>query len=208
MAPSPSISIPINDRPFFLAFPALGYCWHLGGGAGGLHVLTKDRRGLLGLFVLSALAGCGTARAPRPHGVPGPSDNIQLSCVPYARARSGIELRGDAWQWWDAAVGRYTRARRPHVGSVIVLARTARLASGHVAVVSRVVSTREIRVDHANWASGSARGRVAQDQPVMDVSVGNDWSQIRVWYPRLNDYGNTVFAAHGFILPRMDLAAR
>jgi len=165
-----------------------------------------DRRGLLGLFALSALAGCGTSRGPQ--GVSGPGDNIQMSCVPYARARSGIELRGDAWQWWHAASGRYTRARRPHAGSVIVLARTSRLPSGHVAVVSRVVSPREIRVDHANWASGSARGRVARDQPVLDVSPGNDWSQIRVWYPRLNDYGNTVFAAHGFILPRMEVASR
>jgi len=167
-----------------------------------------NRRGLMGLFALSALAGCGTSRAPTPLGVPGAGDNIQMSCVPYARARSGIELRGDAWQWWDAASGRYARARRPHPGSVMVVARSSRLPSGHVAFVSRVVSTREIRVDHANWASGSARGRVAQDQPVLDVSPGNDWSQIRVWYPRSNAYGNTVFAAHGFILPRMEVASR
>lgn len=171
-------------------------------------VFRASRRGWLGLIALSALAGCGTSRAPTPRGVPGPSGDMQLSCVPYARARSGIDLRGDAWQWWDAAAGRYVRARRPAAGSVIVLARTSRLSSGHVAVVSRVVSAREIRVDHANWASGAARGRVAQDQPVLDVSPGNDWSQIRVWYPRINDYGNTVFAAHGFILPRMDVAAR
>lgn len=160
------------------------------------------------MIALSALAGCGTSRGPGSQGAPGPSGGLQLSCVPYARARSGIELRGDAWQWWDAAAGRYTRARRPAPGGVIVLARTPRLASGHLAVVSRVVSTREIRVDHANWASGAARGRIAQDQPVLDVSPGNDWTQIRVWYPRINDYGNTVFAAHGFILPGMDVAAR
>lgn len=171
-------------------------------------VFQAGRRGWLGVFALSALAGCGTSRVPRPHGVPGAGADMQLSCVPYARGRSGIELRGDAWQWWEAAAGRYTRARRPASGSVIVLARTSRLPSGHVAVVSRVVSAREIRVDHANWASGGARGRVAQDQPVLDVSPGNDWTQIRVWYPRVNDYGNTVFAAHGFILPRMDVAAR
>jgi len=167
-----------------------------------------DRRGLLGLLALSALTGCGTSRVPTPRGVPQPGDNIQISCVPYARARSGIELRGDAWQWWDAAAGRYTRARRPNPGSVLVVARSSRLPSGHVAFVSRVVSMREIRVDHANWASGSARGRVAQDQPILDVSPGNDWSQIRVWYPRLNDYGNTVFVARGFILPRTQVASR
>ena len=170
--------------------------------------MTIDRRGLLGLVALSALAGCGTSRAPRPQGVPGTSGNLDLSCVPYARARSGIELRGDAWQWWEAASGRYTRARQPAPGSVLVIARTSRLPSGHVAVVSRVVSAREIRVDHANWASGAARGRVAQDQPVLDVSQDNDWTQLRVWYPRVNDYGATTYAAHGFILPRMDFASR
>lgn len=168
--------------------------------------MTIDRRGLLGLIALSALAGCGTTRAPRIAGVPEPGANLNLSCVPYARARSGIELRGDAWQWWEAASGRYTRARRPHPGSVIVLARTSRLPQGHVSVVARVVSGREIRVDHANWASGGERGRVARDQPMLDVSPNNDWTQVRVWYPRVSDYGNTVFAAHGFILPRMDFA--
>ena len=170
--------------------------------------MTIHRRGWLGLLALSALAGCGTSRVPAPSGVPVPGGDAQLSCVPYARARSGIELRGDAWQWWEAAAGRYGRARRPEVGSVLVIPRSSRLPSGHLAVVSRVVSAREIRVDHANWASGAARGRVAQDQPVLDVSPGNDWTQIRVWYPRINDYGNTVFGAQGFILPRLAYAGR
>lgn len=165
-----------------------------------------DRRWMLG--GLLALAGCGTSRPPRIAGVPQPGGWQDMSCVPYARARSGIALRGDAWQWWDAAAGRYGRARSPEAGSVLVLARTGRLPSGHVAVVSRVVSAREIRVDHANWASGAGRGRVAEGQPVRDVSPGNDWTEVRVWYPRIGDYGNSVFAAHGFILPRLDLAAR
>jgi len=66
-------------------------------------------------------------------------------------------------------------------------------------VVSRVVSPREIRVDHANWASGHERGQVAHDQPVMDVSAGGDWSLVRVWFPRVNDFGNTQYPAYGFI---------
>jgi len=173
-----------------------------------------DRRGVLALVAqggaLSALAGCGSSHVRRPtiSGVPDPGANLNLSCVPYARARSGIELRGDAWQWWSAAEGRYIRGVRPLPGSVIVLARSSRLPSGHVSVVARVVSSREIRVDHANWASGSARGRVARDQPMLDVSPRNDWSQVRVWFPPAGDYGNTVFAAHGFITPRLDLAGR
>ena len=64
------------------------------------------RRGAL-LALLLLLAACGTSRT-----LPGPAPAGQAggwSCVPYARARTGIELRGDAWQWWEAAAGRYDR---------------------------------------------------------------------------------------------------
>ena len=160
---------------------------------------------LLLLGVLLALAACGTTRPPSPVA---PGAGGELSCVPYARSRSGIPLQGDAWQWWEAASGRYDRGRAPQPGSVLVLMRTSRLPQGHVAVVSGMVSAREIRVDHANWASGSAKGRVARDQPVLDVSAGNDWSVVRVWYPRVNGYGATAFPAYGFIHPRSVSASR
>ncbi|WP_431270056.1 CHAP domain-containing protein [Dankookia sp. P2] len=141
-----------------------------------------------------ALLGCATTpRVPQPGGPGG------LSCVPYARARTGIVLRGDAWQWWEAAEGRYARGRAPRVGSVLVLMRTSRLPHGHVAVVTRLVSTREIWVDHANWASGAAKGREARDQPVQDISAGNDWSLVRVWFPPVNGYGASNWPALGFI---------
>ncbi|RYJ01753.1 MAG: CHAP domain-containing protein, partial [Acetobacteraceae bacterium] len=133
-----------------------------------------------------------------------------LSCVPYARARSGLALRGDAWQWWEAAAPRYERSRAPQPGSVLVLMRTSRLPMGHVAVVSRLVSDREIRVDHANWAPGGTgnRGRVARDQAVADVSPGNDWSIVKVWYPPSGALGATPFPAYGFVHPRMVTAGR
>jgi hypothetical protein len=51
-------------------------------------------------------------------------------------------------------------------------------------------------VDHANWASGAARGRVARNQPVMDVSPNNDWSLVRVWYPRIDDWGASNYLVH------------
>ena len=144
------------------------------------------------------LLGCGTARRPAP--TPGAYAGVSsLSCVPYARARSGLALRGDAWQWWAAAEGQYRRDQRPSPGSVLVLMRTSRLPQGHVAVVSRLVSAREIRVDHANWASGRGKGREARDQPVLDVSPGNDWSLVRVWYPPIGDYGASQWPAYGFI---------
>jgi hypothetical protein len=91
---------------------------------------------------------------------------------------------------------------------VLVLRRAGRLNSGHLSVVAEVVSAREIRVDHANWASGHLRGRIARAQPVQDVSPGNDWSEVRVWYPPVRDYGATTYPAHGFIHPDAERDAR
>ena len=160
-------------------------------------------RAALAVLLLFALAGCGSTRAPQGGwGIAEP-----ISCVPYARARSGIHLQGDAWTWWDAAAGRYERGRAPQPGSVLVLARTGRMREGHVAVVARVVHGREILVDHANWASGAAKGRIATGQRVVDVSPRNDWSQVRVWYPRINAFGVTTYPARGFVHPRVEMAA-
>ena len=61
----------------------------------------------LWLVLCLALVGCGGPRmeTPRNFGTYTP-----LTCVPYARAVSGIELSGDAWEWWDEADGVYPRA--------------------------------------------------------------------------------------------------
>ncbi|MBW6398366.1 CHAP domain-containing protein [Roseomonas sp. HJA6] len=153
------------------------------------------------LLAVLGLAACGSSRSTGPYtGVPGYSGG-NSSCVPYARARSGISLAGDAWQWWEAAAdsGRYDRSRSPRSGSVLVFMRTSRNRTGHLSVVTRVVSSREIRVDHANWASSGNRGRIAQDQPVVDVSPNNDWSVVRVWYPPVNALGQTNYPTYGFI---------
>lgn len=162
------------------------------------------------MLLLLGLAACGSSRQAAPAVVAPlrPQLGEPISCVPYARARSGIALAGDAWQWWDAAAGRYDRGRAPRPGSVLVIARTSRMPNGHLAVVSRVVHGREITVDHANWASGAARGRIATDQRVVDVSAANDWSLVRVWYPRANDLGTTAFPSRGFVHPEARMAAR
>src|SRR4051794_13671202 len=92
-----------------------------------------------------ALAGCGTQSTSRPTPigpVPGVVDNeIGGSCVLYARAASGIDLRGDAYSWWDLAAGRYLRGNMPEVGAVLVLTQTERLHLGHLAVVRQVIDT-------------------------------------------------------------------
>ena len=73
-------------------------------------------------------------------------------CVPFARAASGIQIYGDAWTWWGQADGKYKRGDTPRIGSVVVFAKTARLPFGHVAVISRVVTSRVVLVTHANWS--------------------------------------------------------
>lgn len=164
-------------------------------------------RAALAALLLLTLAACGSSRhAAVSPGQTGLSEPI--SCVPYARARSGILLAGDAWQWWGNAAGLYDRGSTPRPGSVLVLDRTPRNPSGHLAVVARVVNTREVTVDHANWASGLARGRIATGQRVVDVSPANDWSRVRVFYPPVNDLGVTAYPALGFVHPTTTLAAR
>jgi surface antigen len=156
----------------------------------------------LAILLLLTQAACGSTRpAGTAAGISEP-----VSCVPYARARSGIQLQGDAWTWWDAAAGLYERSRAPLPGSVLVIDRTARLRDGHVAVVAQVISRREIRVDHANWASGAAKGRIATSQRVVDISAANDWTLVRVWYPPINGLGASGYRVRGFVHPRMSVA--
>lgn len=121
---------------------------------------------------------------------------VQLECAPFARAVSGIDLRGAAGDWWERASGRYARGSRPAVGAVLAFRRTARLPDGHAAVVSRVVNARTILVTQANWVAH----RVTQDMPVMDVSPANDWSAVRVWWPPSGQMGSRHYPTWGFIL--------
>ena len=112
----------------------------------------------------------------------------------YARAASGIDIRGDAYTWWDAAAGRYLRGQVPEVGAVLVLAQSNRLHLGHLAVVRQVLDDRDILVDHSNWIPG----RVITGMQVRDVSPSNDWTALRFLNP---DYGvfGSVYTADGFI---------
>ncbi len=126
-----------------------------------------------------------------------------LQCVPHARNLSRIQLRGDAWTWWASAKGRYARGSAPVPGSVLVLKRKGR-SRGHLAVVTRVLNGREIVVEHANWLN---EGRIHRNTPVRDVSPGNDWSAVRVWYTPGRVWGRSVYPAHGFIYPRPQTAA-
>jgi hypothetical protein len=120
----------------------------------------------------------------------------KLFCVEYARARSGLAVFGDAKFWWERAKNLYARAAHPVSDAVMVFAGSRRLRSGHVAVVTNIVSAREIRVDQANWEN---HGEIDHATPVMDVSRANDWSQVRVWDRRSQTFGAHVYAVSGFI---------
>jgi surface antigen len=145
------------------------------------------------LLATLSLAACGGTQSrfggdPRYPG---------LSCVPFARALTGLALYGDAASWWAQADGRYARVHQPAVGSVLVLQAIDRLPSGHVAVVSRVVGPRRIEVIQANWVPNE----LEREQPVIDVSEDNDWSLVRVWYSPVGTMGAHAYPAYGFIVP-------
>ena len=61
--------------------------------------------------------------------------------------------------------------------------------------MARLRSEREITVTQANWV----HGRIAHNEPVVDVSPGNDWTAVRVWWEPSNTLGTTVYPAFGFI---------
>jgi len=119
-----------------------------------------------------------------------------LQCVPYAREHSKVKIFGDAYTWWDKAAGKYTRGALPEEGSVMVLNNYAGPSRGHVAVVRTLVSSREIRIDHANWLDD---GSIYVNDPVMDVSEGNDWTQVRVFNIKTGAWGGKVYPVQGFI---------
>ena len=123
-----------------------------------------------------------------------------LQCVPFARAESGVEIRGNAKTWWSQAAGTYQRGEEPRQGAVMAFAGTRGMPMGHVAVVKKVVSDREILIDHANWSPiNGRRGQIERDVRVVDVSDAGDWSMVRVWYAPIGDLGLRANPVQGFI---------
>jgi surface antigen len=135
-------------------------------------------------------------------------------CVTFARSISSIDIRGNAKTWWAQATGRYLRAALPTAGSVMAFKPTGSMPQGHVAVVSKVISDREVLLDHANW---SRPGKVERGVRAVDVSAKGDWSAVRVFYAGAGGLGTRVNALYGFIsnaaqraisLPKIQLASR
>ena len=183
--------------------------------------MKKIYRVLLSVFFTSFLISCAGTQVPAPVSFPKPSqkpysvpppkyDNdafYKLSkhtqCVPYARNVSGIQIRGNAHTWWHQAKEKgYQRGNVPKVGSVMVLSKTKRLRYGHIAVVTRVIDSRNIEVRHANWGGKMSERMIGyRRMPVVDTSKSNNWSSARFWNYPSRSYGS-VYKVSGFIYPK------
>jgi len=174
-----------------------------------MHALAR-KMAIPGLFAL-VLSACTTGpMTPEMgvHSVDRPNfvrTSARTECVPYARQISGIRIYGDAHTWWDQAAGRYAREPLPLSGSVMVLYGYAGPKRGHLATVTRIISAREIRVDHANWLND---GNLYLNSPVIDVSPGNDWSVVRIYNNRDGHLGLNNYKVRGFISSTRVASAR
>ena len=137
---------------------------------------------------------------------PSEADSLPyLQCVPYARQVSGIQIYGDAWTWWNQAEGHYKRGTRPKVGAVMAFEPHGNMKLGHVAAVSKIIDSRTVLLRHANWSPiHGRRGQVEDDVRAVDVSEGNDWSAVRVWYGPIQSLGGTAWPVEGFIYNERD----
>jgi surface antigen len=155
-------------------------------------------------MALSACASSHKDPGALTRHAPGANPRIEWSapreqCVPFARRASGVNIRGDAHTWWDQARKKYETDDEPRRGAVMVMrGRNNSTNRGHVAVVRKLLSERQLTVDHANWAN---KEEVQIDTPVLDVSEDNDWSRVRVWNVEGGHFGGHVYSVQGFILP-------
>jgi CHAP domain len=126
-----------------------------------------------------------------------------ISCVPYARMVTGMNISGDGRQWWHNAAATYARGRTPEHGAVLAFPGSGGMSRGHVAVVSRVVDSRTILIDHANWGGpGIRRGTVMRNVRVVDASDRNDWTAVRVQVGWDSAALGRTYPTYGFIYNR------
>ena len=132
-----------------------------------------------------------------------------ISCVPYARAVTGMAIAGNGGTWWNHAEGAYDRGNRPEPGSVMAFRASAGMRLGHVAVVSRVLGSRQVLIDHANWGGPGIRpGQIMHNVSVVDVSDDNDWTAVRVQVGYDNGSFGRVYPTYGFIYNRPETDTR
>ncbi|HEY8613326.1 MAG TPA: CHAP domain-containing protein [Roseomonas sp.] len=129
----------------------------------------------------------------------------RISCVPYVRMVTGMQVSGNGGTWWNNAAGLYQRGDNPEPGSVLVFRSSGGMRLGHVAVVDHQVDAREIIIHHANWEGpGIRKGTVTRNISVIDVSDDNDWTAVRVQVGHEPGTYGRVYPTYGFIFNRPD----
>lgn len=158
-------------------------------------------RSFLAIAVAALCAATPAAACPAPAGgLSLAALPFALQCVPYARARSGIQIFGDAHTWWDQAKGHYPRGFVPRIGAVMAFRPHGKMVLGHVAYVSGIIDSRTVLLSHANWSPIDGHtGRIERNVRALDVSPGNDWSRVRVWFAPRQGLGSTAWPVEGFI---------
>jgi surface antigen len=166
---------------------------------------TAQRGQTRGVQVAARGRGGATARNGRRGYAASGGWSGGISCVPYARQATGMDISGNGRDWWYNAAGLYARGNRPEVGSVMAFPGSGGMRAGHVAVVERVISAREVHIHHANWGGpGIRRGSIMRGVSVIDASPNNDWTQVRVQVGHsAENYGRT-YPVYGFIHNRPD----
>src|SRR3546814_2760144 len=106
----------------------------------------------------------------------------------FVKQKTAYEMRISDWSSdvCSSDLGRYERGHEPRVGAVLAFSASRSMPVGHVAMVSKVVSEREVLLTHANW---SYRGGIERNVRAIDVSPNNDWTDVRVWYGPIGDLG-------------------
>ena len=137
-------------------------------------------------IIVAAIAFCALATPASAH----------LQCAPYAREASGVALHGNAGTWWGQADGVYRRGHQPTPGAVLAFKSTGAMRFGHVAVVSKVLDSRHVLLNHANW---TGHGDVQRAALAVDVSEAGDWSAVRVWHSGTGSLGLRSNPTYGFI---------
>jgi len=147
----------------------------------------------------AAAAGAAPRKAARRQGQHTTTAAVaRIPCVQFVRATTDFRISGNAHLWWSRAAGVHARGSVPEVGSILSFKSIKQMPMGHVAVVSRVISSREIEIDHSNWVH---RG-IVRGAEVVDVSPRNDWTAVRVSLkPGAAAYGS-IRPTNGFIYAR------
>jgi surface antigen len=155
--------------------------------------MLKRTRTLLGSLAVAAVMSLVPA-------IGGAVAETYWQCVPFARLVSGIQIFGDAYTWWQQAIGHYDVGFQPKAGAVLCFKPTERMRLGHVAVVSEVLTDRIVQITHANWSPiEGSRGKIEKDVTLVDVSPEGNWSEVKVWYDPNRDLGGSTYETYGFI---------